>query len=40
MKVESIARGAFCFTFDLHEALIDLENQFVVFLRSGRFTQV
>ena len=36
MKVESIAEcslGAFCNTFDLHQAIIGLENQFVVFLR-------
>ena len=25
-------RGAFCNNFDLHEAIIDLENQFSVFL--------
>ena len=36
MKVESIADaplGAFCNTFDLHLAMIGLENQFLVFLR-------
>ena len=38
MKVESIAEcsaplGAFCYNFDLHEAIIGLENQFLVFLR-------
>ena len=35
MKVESIAEcslGAFCNTFDLHLAIIDLENQYLVFL--------
>ena len=34
MKVESIAEcclGAFCNTFDLHSAIISLENQFLVF---------
>ena len=32
IKVESIAAfGAFCNTFDLHYAIIGLENQFVVF---------
>ena len=31
MKVENI--GAFCNTFDLHYAIIGLENQFLVFLR-------
>ena len=36
MKVESIAEcslGAFCNTFDLHKAIIGLENQFSVFFR-------
>ena len=38
MKVESIAEcspevGAFCNTFDLHQVIIGLENQFSVFLR-------
>ena len=36
LKVETVAEcphGAFCNTFDLHSALIGLENQFVVFLR-------
>ena len=36
MKVGSIAEcslGAFCNTFDLHLAIIGLENQFSVFLR-------
>ena len=39
MKVESIAEcslGAFCNTFDLHLAIIGLENQFLVFFLSGR----
>ena len=27
------SRGAFCNTFDLHLAIIGLENQFLVFLR-------
>ena len=43
MKVESIAEcslGAFCNTFDLHLAIIGLENQFLVFLLSGRLRQV
>ena len=31
--------GAFCNTFDLHLAIISLENQFLVF-ESGHFTQV
>ena len=38
MKVESIAEsslGAFCNTFDLHLAIIGLENQFLVFLRMA-----
>ena len=36
MKVDSIAEcsvGAFCNTFDLHLAIIGLENQLLVFLR-------
>ena len=33
MKVESIA--AFCNSFDLHEGIIGLENQFLVFLRGA-----
>ena len=39
MKVKSIAEcskaplGAFCNTFDLHQAIIGLERQFLVFLR-------
>ena len=43
MKVESIAecsKRAFCNTFDLHEAIIGLENQFLVFFLSGRLRQV
>ena len=43
MKVESIAEcsfGAFCNTFDLHLAIIGLENQFSVFFFSGRLKQV
>ena len=43
MKVESIAEcslGAFCNTFDLHEAIFGLENQFSVFFLSGRLRQV
>ena len=42
MKVKSNAEcslGAFCNTFDLHSAIIGLENHFLVF-ESGRFTQV
>ena len=42
MKVESIAEcslGAFCNTFDLHLAIIRLENHFLVFL-SGCLRQV
>ena len=38
MKVESIA--AFRNTFDLHQEIIGLENQFVVFLRVAMFSQV
>ena len=37
MKVESIAE---CNTFDLHLAIIGLENQFLVFFLSGRLRQV
>ena len=33
MKVESIAEGAFCNTFNLHWAIIGIENQFSFFLR-------
>ena len=34
IKVESFAAfGAFCNTFDLHYAIIGLENQFVVYMR-------
>ena len=43
MKVECIAEcsfGAFCNTFDLHLAIIGLENQFLVFFLSGRLRQV
>ena len=39
MKVESIAEcsfGAFCNTFDLHKAIIGLENQYLVFFLSSR----
>ena len=35
MKVESIA---FCNTFDLHEAIIGIENQFSVFLKVAVYT--
>ena len=31
---------AFCNTFDLHKAIIGLENQFLVFFLSGRLRQV
>ena len=34
--------GSFCITFDLHSAIIGLENQFMVFLRAAvlhRFTR-
>ena len=43
MKVKSIAEcsfGAFCNTFDLHLAIIGLENQFLIFFLSGRLRQV
>ena len=43
MQVKSIAEcslGAFCNTFDLHLAIIGLENQFLVFFLSGRLRQV
>ena len=43
MKVESIAEcslGAFCNTFDLHQAIIGLENHFLVFFLSDRLRQV
>ena len=43
MKVESKAEcsvGAFCNTFDLHLGIIGLENKYLVFLFSGRLTQV
>ena len=42
MKVKSIAEcstGAFCNTFDLHLAIIGIENQFLVFFLSGRLRQ-
>ena len=42
MEVKSIAecsKRAFCNTFDLHEAIIGLENQFLVFFLSGRLRQ-
>ena len=32
--------GAFCNTFDLHQAIIGLEKQFLVFFLSGRLRQV
>ena len=42
MKVESSAEcskgGAFCNTFDLHQAIIGLENQFLVCLRVAVFS--
>ena len=34
MKVKSIVEWAFCNTFDLHQAIIGLENKFFVFLRA------
>ena len=37
MKVESIA---VCNTFDLHKAIIGIENRFLVFFLSGRLRQV
>ena len=43
MKVESIAecsKRAFCNIFDLHQAIIRLENQYLVFFLSGRLRQV
>ena len=41
MQVESIVPfGAFCNTFDLHLAIIGLENQFSVFLRVAVLPQV
>ena len=43
MQVESIAEcslGAFCNTYDLHLEIIVLENQFLVFILSGRLRQV
>ena len=43
MKVKCIAEcflGAFCNTFDLHQAIIGIKNQFLVFLLSGRLRQV
>ena len=39
MKVESIAecsKRAFCNSFDLHQGIISLEKQFLVFFLSGR----
>ena len=42
MKVKRIAECglvAFCNTFDMHKAIIGLENYFCLF-ESGRFTQV
>ena len=36
MKVENIAE---CNTFDLHEVIVGLENQFLVFFENGHFTQ-
>ena len=43
MKVKVLQNaplGAFCNTFDLHEAIIGLENQFFVFFLSGRLRQI
>ena len=43
MKVESIAEcplGAFCNTFDLHYAIIGLENQYIAFFLSDSLRQV
>ena len=42
MQVESIAEcsvGAFFNTFDLHLAIMELENQFLVFFLSGHLMQ-
>ena len=38
MKVKNITEclGAFCDTFDLHEAITGIENKFSVFFLSGR----
>ena len=43
IKVKSIAEcslGAFCNTFDLHYAIICIENQFLVFFLSDCLRQV
>ena len=43
MNVESIAEcslGAFCNTFDLHEAINGLENEILVFFLSDHLRQV
>ena len=43
MKVKSIAEcslGAFCNTFDLHQAIISLKKRFLVFFLSGGLRQV
>ena len=40
MKVENIAKCAFCNTHNLHYAIIGNENQFLVFFFSGRLRQV
>ena len=38
MKVKSIARGAFCNTFDLHQAIIDLKTHFRSFRELPFYT--
>ena len=43
MKVKVLQNaplGAFCNTFDLHLAIIVIENQFLVLILSGRLRQV
>ena len=43
MKVESNAecsKRAFCNTFDLHKAIIGIENKFLVFFLNGPLRQV
>ena len=40
IKVESIAECSPCNTFDLHQAIIGIEKQFLVFFLCGRLGQV
>ena len=40
MQNAECSKRAFCNAFDLHQAIIGLENQFLVFILSGRLIHV